>query len=233
MNLTNELAGEWGNFMDEGLLLEALTKIDPDLPILCPRMEDVFKAFRTTPPSRTRIVFLGQDPYPQRGVATGLLFANRADSLDLSPSLKVIKEKVLHPENPSYKPSDEIRFDPTMEFWANQGILLLNSSLTTRIGGIGEHLGAWAPFMHSFVNKLSAKRDDLIWVFFGAQASMFTKDVENAALILKCNHPAYYARNGVAMKEDPFTEINEYAGEMLGYSINWLKPYEDFDDLPF
>lgn len=70
---------------------------------------------------------LGQDPYPQKGVATGILFGNRkeVDEDNLS-SLNVVKEAAINFEVPHYC----ITFDQTLESWAKQGILMINSALT-------------------------------------------------------------------------------------------------------
>lgn len=232
--MLKELTGKWSQYMDEGLLIKALTSIDDDLENICPGQEDVFRAFNELEPENTRAILIGQDPYPQKGVATGLLFANRPLQSPLSPSLQIVKECILHPEKPSYKASDEARFDPTMMHWIKQGVLLINSSLTVKTGCPGSHFEYWKPFISDFLRKLSRDRYDLPYILFGNQAASLMTCIENAGCIIKCKHPAMYARQGVKMSEDPFTKLNEFFKEFNMKQIEWLIPEEtEDDDLPF
>lgn len=62
----NELLGKWGVYMNEQVLMNTLTSIDKDTDNMCPEIDKVFRAFHLTDPSRTRLVIVGQDPYPQK-----------------------------------------------------------------------------------------------------------------------------------------------------------------------
>ena len=86
-----------------------------------------------------------------------------------SPSLKVIKDACvdLHYSNNS------IIFDPTLEYWGRQGILLLNSALTTEVNKIGFHTMMWRPFISSFLKNFSEINPGTIYVLFGEQAKTF------------------------------------------------------------
>lgn len=98
-------------------LIDAMTiekKYNPD--DLCPHPHNIFKAFRICPYNECKVVMLGQDPFPQRGVAQGILFGNSKETPEecLSPSLKVIKEAAI-----DYTvPHNVIEFDNTLESWA-------------------------------------------------------------------------------------------------------------------
>ena len=236
--IKNELLGKWGVYMNEQVLMNTLTSIDKDTDNMCPEIDKVFRAFHLTDPSRTQLVIVGQDPYPQKGVATGILFGNKegTKSEDLSPSLKVLKECILHPEISSYRPSDEARFDPTLESWVSQGILMINSALTVKVNSPGSHQAAWREFTDTFIRMFSSDRTDVIWLFFGAQAASFIPAVQNAACILKCEHPAYFARSNIRMTDDPFARINRFMKENMGTEFKWLLPEydeEETDGLPF
>ena len=63
------------------------------------------------------------------------------------------------------------------------------------------------------IRMFSSDRTDVIWLFFGAQAASFIPAVQNAACILKCEHPAYFARSNTRMTDDPFARINRFMKE--------------------
>ena len=91
----------------------------------CPDYNNIFKAFTFFAPKDCNMVWVGQDPYPQKGVANGILFANKLKTLpeQLSPSLKIIKNSLLEDLQISEK---DFNFDPTLESWVKQGILMIS-----------------------------------------------------------------------------------------------------------
>ena len=109
-------------------------------------------------------------PFPQKGVATGILFGNSKETPEdkLSPSLKVIKESVINFEIPH----NLITFDNSLESWAKQGILMINSALTTEVGKVGVHILNWRPFMISLLKRMSMLKPGTIYVLFGSQAKI-------------------------------------------------------------
>lgn len=200
-----EYFGGWSKVVD----LEEAAKImkwlnSVNLETIRPYYKNIFKAFGQCPYENCDVVMLGQDPYPQPGVATGILFGNSPTVEEnlLSPSLKVVKEAV-------GATSD---FDNTMKKWARQGILMINSALTCKVNQIGSHVAIWRPFVSKLVHNLSRTRPDIIFVMFGAQAQSFNKEIEGNKII-NVKHPAYYARMGFPMPSEPFKEINKLLAE--------------------
>ena len=145
-------------------------------------------------------------PYPQKGVATGILFGNSAGTPEerLSPSLQVVKESVINYETPH----NRIEFDNTMESWAKQGVLMINTALTCEVNRVGSHFNIWRPFMSKLIHNLSTYDGGLIYVLFGNQASLFKKDIVQSFGIFKIYHPAFYARRCEKMPYDFFPRIN-------------------------
>lgn len=116
----SEYFGDWMDVIDTVELRKILSWISIiDKTTLCPSSPNIFKAFRACPLKDCKVVFLGQDPYPQQGVATGILFGNSKDTPEdkLSPSLQVVKEAAINYEIPH----NRIDFDNTLESWAKQG----------------------------------------------------------------------------------------------------------------
>lgn len=208
----NEYFGDWLEVIDKVELFKIITTIN-NIPqeLLCPRYNNIFKAFTMCTLKNCRVVFLGQDPYPQEGVATGILFGNSKETKDISPSLKVIRDSVM-------SLGDVNSFDITLESWAKQGILMINSALTCEVNKIGKHFLLWKPFISKFLLSLSAQKKDVVYVLFGNQAQSFEPYICKGNYILKEKHPAFYARWNTKMPNKIFREINYY---IKGNPIQW------------
>lgn len=221
-----EYFGRWMRVIDKRELESVLSKLGPEYkrkPI-CPAQSNVFKAFEVCPYDKLKVVMLGQDPYPQKGVATGILFGNkeRARDEDLSPSLQIIKEAAINFEIPH----NCIIFDPTLESWAKQGILMINSALTVEMNKIGSHVMLWRPFIASLLKKLSENETGIIYVLFGKQAQTFKPYINKQFnTVLEENHPAYFARTGEAMPHTVFEQISKLTKGMYGMPITWYQEY--------
>lgn len=221
-----EYFGRWMRVIDKRELESVLSKLGPEYrrkPI-CPAQSNVFKAFEVCPYDKLKVVMLGQDPYPQEGVATGILFGNKEGTRDedLSPSLQVIKEAAINFEIPH----NCIIFDPTLESWAKQGILMINSALTVEMNKIGSHVMLWRPFIASLLKKLSENETGIIYVLFGKQAQTFKPYINKQFnTVLEENHPAYFARTGEAMPHTVFEQISKLTKGMYGMPITWYQEY--------
>ena len=221
-----EYFGRWMRVIDKRELESVLSKLGPEYkrkPI-CPAQSNVFKAFEVCPYDKLKVVMLGQGPYPQKGVATGILFGNKEGTRDedLSPSLQIIKEAAINSEIPH----NCIIFDPTLESWAKQGILMINSALTVEMNKIGSHVMLWRPFIASLLKKLSENETGIIYVLFGKQAQTFKPYINKQFnTVLEENHPAYFARTGEAMPHTVFEQIGKLTKGMYGMPITWYQEY--------
>ncbi len=163
-------------------------------------------------------------PYPQKGVATGILFGNRkeVDGDNLSPSLNVVKEAAINFEVPHYC----ITFDQTLESWAKQGILMINSALTVEMNRIGSHVMLWRPFIAKLLKNLSEYDTAIIYVLFGRRAQTFKPYINSRFNhIIEIEHPAYFARSGTKMPHQIFTDISNKVKEIYGVPIKWYEEY--------
>lgn len=221
-----EYFGRWMRVIDKRELESVLSKLGPEYkrkPI-CPAQSNVFKAFEVCPYDKLKVVMLGQDPYPQKGVATGILFGNKEGTRDedLSPSLQIIKEAAINFEIPH----NCIIFDPTLESWAKQGILMINSALTVEMNKVGSHVMLWRPFIASLLKKLSKNETGIIYVLFGKQAQTFKPYINKQFnTVLEENHPAYFARTGEAMPHTVFEQISKLTKGVYGMPITWYQEY--------
>jgi uracil-DNA glycosylase len=201
--------GKWMQVIDREELLKVYKFIQCKQAI-CPHKKDIFKAFKLCNYNDCRVIIIGQDPYPSNR-ATGLAFANPPTVDNLSPSLEKVKDSLIR-DIISWK---SITFDQTLESWAAQGVLLLNSSLTVEPNRPQSHSLYWRPFMTKLIKNLSKCRTGMVYVLMGSQAKELARYINPMSNhILACEHPAYYCRKQIAMPN-----ILEQANDII-YSLN-------------
>lgn len=213
---------DWMRVINKPLLIKTLSSI-PQTGI-CPKKEDVFNAFTLCSLRDCRVIFLGQDPYPQKNIATGILFGNNIENEDnLSPSLKIIKEASIdYTKHHNYP----IEFDNSLESWAKQGILMINSALTTKENEVGSHTQLWRPFVSNLIENICKYGSNYVFVLFGKQAQTFEPYINRKSnYILKENHPAFYARTNTRMPSDVFYKINNYLKSQYNQEIIWYNEF--------
>lgn len=219
-----EYFGKWVKVIDINEL-NKITKTIGNLKVpICPSIPDIFKAFTLCSYNNLRVVMIGQDPYPQKGVATGVLFGNykEVSEEDLSPSLKIVKEAAINYE----VPHNSIIFDQTLESWASQGILMINSALTVELNNVDSHTMLWRSFISKLLLKLSEWETGIIYVLFGEQAKTFRPYINDKSnIILTEKHPAHYARSNSRMPSTVFEEISSLTKKKYGGPINWFTEY--------
>lgn len=218
-----EFFGDWIKVIDKvelAKIIRWLKSVNQN--ILCPSPKNIFKAFRICSFKECRVVMLGQDLYPQQGVATGILFGNSEDTPEdkLSLSLQVIKEAAINYEIPH----NRIEFDNTLESWAKQGILMISTAFTCEVGR--SHFDIWKPFTAKLIHNLSSRDRGIIYVLFGNQACSFKKYIVDSPKIIEVPHPAYFVRRNKRALYNVFTELNQELQKLCGQKIEFYKETE-------
>ncbi|MEM7662500.1 MAG: uracil-DNA glycosylase [Pseudomonadota bacterium] len=166
-------------------LNEALKERQQSGAVVFPPAEQIFAAFNLTPFETVKVVILGQDPYHGADQAMGLSFSV-PNGVRSPPSLKnIFKEIEADIGSLSLKNGD-------LTPWARQGVFLLNTSLTVEEGRPGSHakLG-WSPFTDAAVSALSAGRDHLVFMLWGAHAQKKQVLIDSQKhLVLSAAHPS-------------------------------------------
>lgn len=135
----------------------------------------LFKVFRLTPYNKVRIVLLGQDCYDTPGAYDGLAFSN-SSLTHPQPSLRNILAEV---ESDIYNGLNLDRVsDYSLYSWSSQGILLINTALTVRVGQPESHLNIWKPFTEFWIRELQNK-NDIIWLLLGRKAQSYKYLITN------------------------------------------------------
>jgi uracil-DNA glycosylase len=161
-------------------------------------------------------------PYPKKGVADGIAFScSHSEDGKVQPSLKAIFKEV---QETVYAKSGEdwYSWDPDLTRWANQGILMLNTALTTEPGKIGVHYDLWKPFTEYLFNKLAEINNGLIYVFMGNAAKGWAKGIPESNYQLFCYHPASACYSGGEWdSNDLFNRVNEILEGNNNKKIVW------------
>ena len=177
----------------------------------------IFNAFEKCTFDNTKIVILGQDPYHGYNQANGLSFSVN-DGVAIPPSLQNIFKEI--------KEDLAIAIPKTgnLERWAEQGVLLLNSTLTVRAGEAGSHQKkGWETFTDAVIKCISEQRQDVVFMLWGKYAQD-KGAVINASkhLILKAKHPSPMAANyGGWFGTKHFSQANDYLISKGLEPINW------------
>lgn len=215
------------DFQEFRRIIEWLGKQNPNL--ICPSPENIFRAFTLCSLRDCKCIMIGQDPYPDlykgKRRATGILFGNDKDIPEdkISPSLSVIKEACINYE----LPHQEVIFDNTLESWAKQGILMLNYSLTCKMGMPDSHVLYWFEFMNKLIINLSKYKTGLTYVLFGSRAMSLERYIDKVNnSIIEEAHPAYFARTKTKMPYNLFKAIGKSIKDNYGVDIEWYKEYK-------
>lgn len=219
----DEYFGDWLKIIDRTELQRLLSTLSLlyKTKKIYPNQSDVFKAFHLCPLKELKAVFIGQDPYPDsfqgKPRATGILFGNRSEISEdnLSPSLKIIKEGTINFEIPH----NCIIFDQTLESWAKQGVLMINSALTVEAGKVGSHSLMWREFTSLMLKNLSEYETGITYVLFGEQAQSFKSCIGVNNYVICVKHPAYYARKDEKMPSWVFPQVVNNVYKVFDYKL--------------
>lgn len=181
-----------------------------------PKGKDIFRAFDLTPFADVKVVILGQDPYHEPSQAHGLCFSV-ADGVPFPPSLRnILKEIETDLQLPYPKSGDLSR-------WANQGVLLLNATLTVRAHQAGSHQNkGWEQFTDAVIQKLATEREGLVFVLWGAYAQKKGAFVDQKRhLVLTSVHPSPLSAHRGFFGNHHFSKVNDFLKSRNIIPINW------------
>ena len=176
----------------------------------------IFNAFNHTPFDRVKVVILGQDPYHGRGQAHGLCFSV-PHSIPQPPSLvNIFKE--LHSDLQLPIPDHG-----NLEAWADQGVLLINATLTVRDGQAGSHQKqGWETFTNKVIEKVSELRTGVVFLLWGRYAQAKDGLIDGSRhLVLKAPHPSPLSAHNGFFGCRHFSRANEYLQQQGLEGIDW------------
>ena len=181
-----------------------------------PSGPNIFNAFAHCPFDRVKVVIIGQDPYHEPGQAHGLCFSVQ-DGTPFPPSLQNIFKEI----------TDDLgRPRPTsgdLTRWADQGVLLLNATLTVRAHRAGSHQGhGWETFTDAAIRCLNAERQHLVYMLWGAYAQKKGASIDTSRnLVLTSPHPSPLSAHRGFFGNRHFSRANDYLVAHGESPIDW------------
>lgn len=202
--------------------LQAVLAQEPSL--IRPEPKYFFKALQLTPVDSVKIIILGQDPYHSPGLAQGLAFSIPANiptnSRAFPSSLRNIS-KALALEGFGYLPHGDLHD------WAKQGVLLLNTALSVRLGEAASHANlGWKSLIDRLIHALALHKPNLVWMLWGGHAQSKLALIQNpqSQLLLQSSHPSGL---GVYKTDRPFLEPGgQKSCGHFGQANEWLRTHQ-------
>ena len=212
MRLFEQLPQEWRDFL--GLKSNFFNGLEEKINFknVNPSFNNIFRAFDLHPEA-VKVVLIGQDPYPNRNDAMGLAFSVERKSGPLPKSLQNIKKEL------SSDLGIEISNSGDLTPWQREGVLLLNSILTTEPGKSAVHTGlGWEVFTTRVISKLNERK--VIFLLWGNHAQNFAKLVSEDRKVIGV-HPSPLSAYRGFFGSKPFSAVNEKLKDLDLEPINW------------
>jgi uracil-DNA glycosylase len=235
----DDVPADWRNLLGDYFDSSAWKDLERNLQIaldgdphhIRPEPHHFFKALKLTPVEAVKVVILGQDPYHSPGLAQGLAFSIPANiptnSRAFPSSLRNIS-KALALEGFGQLPNGDLHA------WAEQGVLLLNTALSVRLGEAGSHTNlGWKSLIDRLISTLAVQRPQLVWMLWGGHAQFKLPLIESGKdqLILQSSHPsglgAYktdrpFLEPGAKASCGHFSKTNEWLKKLGQKEIVWI-----------
>ncbi|AZZ65680.1 uracil-DNA glycosylase [Metamycoplasma phocicerebrale] len=182
-----------------------------------PKKEEIFFAYQNFDFNNLKIIIIGQDPYPTKGVANGLAFSTSRTNLKTPASLKNIFKEIKN----SYPKSQFLTND--LSYWKNQGVLLINNILTVEESLPLAHKNmGWENFTYEFLKKITKTTKNIIFLVMGNYALNVLKKIDlNNHFVYIVSHPSPLSCNKNFLGSDVFKKINNKLRELNKKEIDW------------
>ena len=201
--------------------LKSFLKAEKDAGVnIYPKNADIFNALNTTPFDKVKVVILGQDPYHGAGQAHGLSFSVQR-GVAVPPSLKNIY-KELERDIEGFKAPNHGH----LTHWAEQGVLLLNATLTVRASTPGSHQNrGWEIFTDEIIKAISQKLEHVVFLLWGKYAQTKATLIDQKKhYVLTSAHPSPFSAHTGFLGSRPFSKTNQLLIQNNLKPIDWNLP---------
>ena len=207
-------AGEWEK--DYFARLTDFVRREYSTATIYPPAGKIFAAFDSCPFEDVKVVILGQDPYHGFGQANGLSFSVNP-GVEIPRSLQNIYKELQSDLGITPPPSGDL------SRWAQQGVLLLNATLTVRAGSAGSHQNqGWEEFTDAAVRKLAEEREGLVFILWGAYAQRKGAFIDRSRhCVIESPHPSPLSASRGFFGSRPFSRANDYLSSIGKSPIEW------------
>ncbi len=187
-----------------------------------PAPKNIFRAFDLCPFDKVKVVILGQDPYHGDGQANGLAFAV-GEQTPVPPSLQNIFKEIATDLGPVLKSNFNTERSGDLSRWAEQGVLLLNATLTVRAHAAGSHQKkGWEQFTDAVIRALADEREHLVFILWGNYAKQKGAHIDRTKhLVIEAPHPSPLSAHAGFFGCKHFSKANSYLITHGHTPIDW------------
>lgn len=219
----NTVHPSWHKVFQPEIEKEYFAKINSQISIdqqegnpVFPPKEQTYEAFNRTPLNKVKVVILGQDPYHDDGQAHGLSFSV-LKGIKTPPSLvniyKELSTDILNFQTPNHGELSQ---------WADQGVLLLNTSLSVIAHKANSHSKiGWQKFTDAIIQNLGQQEQPIAFILWGANARSKSKWIAKHHLILESAHPSPLSAYRGFWGSKPFSKVNDWLSKKNQDPIDW------------
>lgn len=210
----NQLQGEFEQAYFKQLI--EFVKAEYKAKTVYPPGKEIFSAFDSSPFASTRVVIIGQDPYHGPGQANGLCFSVK-EGMRVPPSLVNIFKEIKNDLGKPIPTSGDLRR------WAEQGVLLLNATLTVRASEAGSHQNkGWETFTDAVIKRISEQKQHVVFLLWGAYAQKKGEIIDRSKhLVLMSAHPSPFSADRGFFGNKHFSQTNAYLKSKSLPEIDW------------
>lgn len=222
-----QLPDDWKNLLADELLSSNMDALREFLKneyaagkVIYPPKDKIFNAFNLTPLSKVKVVILGQDPYHGAGQAMGLSFSV-PKIIPKPPSLQNILREL------SSDLGIAVSKHGDLTYWATQGVMLLNATLTVESSKAGSHQNkGWEVFTDKVISLINDHTQNTVFILWGSYAKKKGRFIDTSRhLVLSANHPSPLSANrGGFFGTHPFSQTNQYLMQHGKTPIDWQLP---------
>lgn len=183
--------------------------------IILPDYENIFKAYELTDLKNVKVVFLGQDPYPNASDAMGLSFSVPKDQKIPKSLVNIFKELEV-----------DLRISRTngdLSNWAKQGVLLLNTTLIVQAGISNSHQNFGFDKIIDQTFEFLKEKEEIVYILLGKNAQKFKSNIGSNNLIVEAPHPSPLSAYRGFFGSQIFSKTNNYLNEKKKKEIDWSK----------
>lgn len=208
--LSKEIDSDYFNKLSQFLTKEYKTEI------CFPPEKYIFRAFENCSFENTKVVILGQDPYHGDGQAHGLSFSVPI-GVKFPPSLRNIFKEL------SSDMEIQVPFQGDLSYWTQQGVLLLNATLTVRKSEPGSHQKqGWEEFTDAVIRKISEEKENVVFILWGSYAQKKGKVIDSKKhLLIQSPHPSPLSSYRGFFGSKPFSKTNTFLKQKGLKEIDW------------
>jgi uracil-DNA glycosylase len=222
--MLNNISNSWQEKLKEefqkGYFKELMFQVENEYEenICFPPKELIFNAFNSCSFEDIKVVIIGQDPYHGEGEANGLCFSVN-NEVKIPPSLRNIHREIASDLDSIFMPTNG-----NLDHWADQGVLMLNASLTVRKDTPNSHKHLkWNTFTDEVIRMISDEKEHVVFLLWGAFAQKKGAKIDKSKhLVLECGHPSFAHSHKKWFGNKHFSQTNEYLKKIGKKPIEWF-----------